>query len=360
VRGVLSTGADHRPALRHITKKEAVPYIKSTMYRVQGTMRENYYADEDVPRKSNLEAPRVTVNNKRMTNIQLPGGEVVQGIRTNKDLGHDGAPESAFEPPLPLKPLRYNPGLKCDAALEAMRPERNPKHKSITAGDKRIPQPQLPPMDQMPMIDGPPVMMQPPMMAAPQPMMAAPQPYMAMNPYEAPYPSDLLSQIKMRNRRFQQSCAMEGMHPQMQARGPMMMAPPQMMMMMPGMPPQQPQMTEDMMMMGGMQDELSMIEQDLNMTRRATRPFIPSEDVGYFELQKQVHELETMPNTAIRPARFNADEFLRVEDLPPPKKIEQKEPELERPKPAVQRQVGIADQIAIRSYVLGKAAKTSE
>merc|ERR1719493_580923 len=107
--------------------------------------------------------------------------------------------------------------------------------------------------------------------------------------------------------------------------------------------------------MGGMQDELSMIEQDLNMTRRATRPFIPSEDVGYFELQKQVHELETMPNTAIRPARFNADEFLRVEDLPPPKKIEQKEPE-----PAVQRQVGIADQIAIRSYVLGKAAKTSE
>ena len=35
--------------------------------------------------------------------------------------------------------------------------------------------------------------------------------------------------------------------------------------------PQQPQMTEDMMMMGGMQDELSMIEQDLNMTRRATR-----------------------------------------------------------------------------------------
>ena len=30
-------------------------------------------------------------------------------------------------------------------------------------------------------------------------------------------------------------------------------------------------MTEDMMMMGGMTDELSMIEQDLNMTRRATR-----------------------------------------------------------------------------------------
>merc|ERR1712209_23723 len=164
-----------------------------------------------------------------------------------------------------------------------------------------------------------------------------------MGPYEDPYPTDLLSQIKMRNRRFQQSCAMEGMQqgPPPMMRGPMM-APP-------------PQMTEDMMMMGGMADELSMIEQDLNMTRRATRPFVPSDDVSYFELQKQVHELETMPQTAIRPARFNADEFLRVEDLPPPKKIEQKEPEPDRPNPAVQRQVGIADQIAIRSYVLGKA-----
>merc|ERR1712240_394944 len=122
----------------------------------------------------------------------------------------------------------------------------------------------------MPMVEAP---MEVPMMAPPQyaqmPMMA-PMPVMPMNPYADPYPSDLLSQIKMRNRRFQQSCAMEGMHPPMQARGPMMMAPPQMMMM---MPPQQPQMTEDMMMMGGMQDELSMIEQDLNMTRRATRYF---------------------------------------------------------------------------------------
>merc|ERR1712107_593980 len=106
---------------------------------VQGTMRENYYGadtEADMPRKSNLEAPRVTLNNKRMTNIQLPGGEVVQGIRGNKDLGYDGAPEAAYEPPLPLKPLRYNPGLKCDAALETMRPERNPKHKSISAREE--------------------------------------------------------------------------------------------------------------------------------------------------------------------------------------------------------------------------------
>ena len=33
-----------------------------------------------------------------------------------------------------------------------------------------------------------------------------------MGPYGAAYPQDELSKIKMRNRRFQQSCAMEGMH----------------------------------------------------------------------------------------------------------------------------------------------------
>merc|ERR1719192_2503879 len=172
------------------------------------------------------------------------------------------------------------------------------------------------------------------------PQYAPLMPMMAPMPYAEPYPTDLLSQIKMRNRRFQQSCAMEGMAPM---RGPM------------GPPP--PQMTEEMMMMGGMQDELSLIEQDLNMTRRATRPFIPQEDVSYFELQKQVHELETMPNAPIRPVRFNADEFLSMDQLPPPKKVQPKpEPEPERPKPAAIRQVGIADQIAIRSYVLAKSA----
>jgi len=311
------------------------------MYRVQTTMRDNYYADEEQPRKTNLEAPRVTVNNKRMTNIQLPGGEVVQGIRANKDLGYDGAPEHSFEAPLPLKPLRYNPGLKCDPALEAMRPERNPRHQTLSAGDRRLPGPQA--MEQMPMVEAPP--MEPMMPAQYAPMM----PMMAPMPYAEPYPTDLLSQIKMRNRRFQQSCAMEGMAPM--RGGPMGPPPPPMMM-------QPPQMTEEMMMMGGggMHDELSLIEQDLNMTRRATRPFIPQEDVSYFELQKQIHELETMPNAAIRPARFNADEFLSIDQLPPPKKTPAKaEPEPERPKPAAIRQVGIADQIAIRSYVLGKS-----
>merc|ERR1711893_241054 len=102
------------------------------------------------------------------------------------------------------------------------------------------------------------------------------------------------------------------------------------------------------MMMGGLQDELSMIDQDLNMTRRATRPFVPDSDPAYFDLQRQVQMLEQMPNQPIRAPRFNCDEFLSADMLPAPKKIVPK------------KEVGIADQIAIRSYVLGKSVgKTS-
>jgi len=55
---------------------------------------------------------------------------------------------------------------------------------------------------------------------------------------------------------------------------------------------------------------------------------------------------------------FNADEFLSVDQLPAPKKIAAK-PESEAPKPAPRREVGIADQIAIRSYVLAKSVGKS-
>merc|ERR1719495_1767232 len=98
-------------------------------------------------------------------------------------------------------------------------------------------------------------------------------------------------------------------------------------------------------MMGSMQDELSMIDQDLNMTRRATRPFIPNNDPSYFDLQRQVQMLEQMPNQPIRPPRFTCDEILSADMHP-------------APKPAPKRDVGIADQIAIRSYVLGKSIGT--
>lgn len=337
------------------------------MYTVQRTMKDSYYGDEVQQRKSNLDAPRVTINNKRMTNVQLPGGEVVQGIRRNNDLGHDGAPQPGFEPPQPMRPLRYTPGLKCDAALEAMRPERQMKHQAIQGGDqwkrkliqapqtydgsfadadmqKFRPNPIMSPMEDPWFVSRLPD----------QPMGA--MPCMGMAPDMGYQQNDQLAQIKMRNRRFQQSCAMEGMQggyaPAPMMRGPpQMMAPPMMM---------QPQMTEDMMMMGGMQDELSMIDQDLNMTRRATRPFVPSNDPAYFDLQKQVQMLETMPNQPIRAPRFNVDEFLSIDALPSPKKMAPKKEEVEAPRPPPRREVGIADQIAIRSYVLGKSiGKTS-
>merc|ERR1711887_416540 len=83
------------------------------MYRVQGTMMENYYGDEVQQKKSNLDAPRVTINNHRMTNVQLPGGQVVQGIRRNNDLGYENQPPVAFESEQSMRPLRYPPGLKC-------------------------------------------------------------------------------------------------------------------------------------------------------------------------------------------------------------------------------------------------------
>jgi hypothetical protein len=107
------------------------------------------------------------------------------------------------------------------------------------------------------------------------------------------------------------------------------------------------------MMMGGyeMQDDLAMLDQELNMTRRATRPFVPTNDSGYFDLQRQVNLLATMPTVPVRRPRF--EEPMGTDQLPAPKKIEKKS-EGEAPKQAGRQQVRIADQIAIRSYVLGK------
>merc|ERR1711872_115981 len=331
--GSVNSGGTVRRPLRNSRQTNQQGITRNTiaiMYRVQGTMMENYYGDEVQQRKSNLDAPRVTINNHRMTNVQLPGGDVVQGIRRNNDLGHDGAPQAAFEPPQPMKPLRYTPGLKCDAALEAMRPERLMKHQAIQGGDqwkkKLI---QTPQTYEGSFADADMQQFRP----HPTPNPMNDQWFVSRLPDQpvgyvdmGGYPSDQLSQIKMRNRRFQQSCAMEGMQggfappPAPMMRGPVYGPPPMMM---------QPQMTEDMMMMGGMQDELAMIDQDLNMTRRATR--------------------------------FHCDEFLSADMLPAPKKIEPKKEESEpAPKPAPRREVGIADQIAIRSYVLGKSiGKTS-
>merc|ERR1712060_618884 len=212
---------------------------RADMFRVAANMNETYYGEYVQQRKTNLDAPRVTINNHRMTNVQ-----------------------------------------------------------------SRLPD---------------------------QPMGG-----MQMQMQDAYAANDELTRIKMRNRRFQQSVAADqGLYgPPMlpaQLRGQpwMQQGPP--------MPPMQ-------MEMGGMCDELAMIAQALNMTRRATRPFVPQADPAFNDLQRQVQLLETLPAAPIRPTRVNIDELLSTDSLPAP-----------APAPAPkQRQVGIADQIAIRSYVLGK------
>merc|ERR1712141_880772 len=127
-----------------------------------------------------------------------------------------------------LKPLRYNPGLKCDPELHAMS--------------------------------------------------LAPTPYSS---YVAPFPCDQLHQIKMRNRRFQQSCALDtsaGHRAQ----------------------PGQAALAEDMMMMTNM---------------------------AYSDLQRQVQMFQTLPAAPLPPTRSCMDEeFLSVDMLPTPRKIIPKPP----------------------------------
>merc|ERR1712149_28758 len=84
------------------------------------------------------------------------------------------------------------------------------------------------------------------------------------------------------------ACAMEmgqgmGMQPYGQPMMPMGMMGPQQPMMM-GPPP--------MMDAEMATDELSILDQELNMTRRANRPFVPMHHQDYFALQRQVQDME--------------------------------------------------------------------
>ena len=85
--------------------------------------------------------PSYTVGNRRITNVPVAGsGEYIQGIRKNTDLGIEdftqGAPASADYDMAPVRPLRYTPGLKCDAHLESLRPSRDPRNQPIQVRHK--------------------------------------------------------------------------------------------------------------------------------------------------------------------------------------------------------------------------------
>ena len=65
--------------------------------------------------------------------MQLSNGEHVMGIRKNPEdetYGDHKLAGDAMEMPIG-RPLRYTPGLKCDAHLESLRPERAGNHRAI-------------------------------------------------------------------------------------------------------------------------------------------------------------------------------------------------------------------------------------
>ena len=77
--------------------------------------------------------PKASINNRKLTNISLANGEHVMGIRKNPEDETFGDPKlagDAMEKPI-TRPLRYTPGLKCDAHLESLRPERATNHRAI-------------------------------------------------------------------------------------------------------------------------------------------------------------------------------------------------------------------------------------
>ena len=101
--------------------------------------------------------PRASVNNKKMTNIALTNGEHVMGIRKNPEdetYGDTKLAGDAMEMPIG-RPLRYTPGLKCDAHLESLRPERAGNHRAIQVCSATVWTVKHGPNNCVPMLDNP-------------------------------------------------------------------------------------------------------------------------------------------------------------------------------------------------------------
>jgi len=206
-----------------------------------------------------------------------------------------------------LKPLRYNPGLKCDPELEAMRPERLSKHTPIQCQDWKRYLIKTPSSFEGSFAEADLQQFRP----DPVPSVMADPWYVAQLPSQTCYGGDNITAIKMRNRRFQQSCAMEGASL--------------------GMRPQP--------MMAGPEDAMAVAS------------------MAYTDLQRQVNMLQTVPSAPMPPPRLNFEEdSLTVDMLPAPRKVVRTETKetVATPLPSSSRGVGLGDQIAIRSYVLGK------
>merc|ERR1712004_635003 len=343
----------------------------SIMYKVNNALTSAYGpAEMDMrPAGNGPEMPKASIKNRTLTNVPMGQGDFIMAMRSNPESEMFGGPKlagDALERPIG-RPLRYTPGLKCDAHLESLRPERYGNHRPIQGGEdwkRKLVQPpnhfegSFSDADMQKFRPEPnPNNMEDPWYASRLPeqtmqsheRLAAPAatygyPELPMSgPYGTMYPQDQLSQIKMRNRRFMNACAQEMyMGGNMGMMGPqpgMMMQPPPMMW---GPPTLDHEMAHD---------ELSVLDQELNMTRRANRPFVPQHHQDYYSLQRQVQDMEQPMETPRRPM----GEVTSVEQLPLPKRTA-KSSTSETALPASSRpQVNIADQIAIRSFVLGQS-----
>merc|ERR1711962_1617183 len=347
------------------------------MYKVTSNLTATYGDDPMLKPKQGPDMPHFTTANKRMTNVSVGNGEYISGIRKNENLGKEELMMSGQQQPMmdydmaPVKPLRYTPGLKCDAHLESLRPSRDPRNPPIQGGDqwkkKLIPAPNTyegsfaeADMNKFRPVPAPnpaedpwyatrlpdPYMTGVDRLAMPFHMGQAPYGDPSAGAYNQMYPQDELSMIKMRNRRFQHAVAMDQMSLQAGGAYPMMM-------MMPA--PPQPALAPALPPTYGFEhelarDELASIDHDLNMTRRTTCPFVPHSANNYFALQRQVQQMEDEPLTPPKPA---ASELTSIEQLPLPKPVV-RAPHTEAAMTKSSRpEVKIADQIAIRSFVLG-------
>merc|ERR1711983_496805 len=294
------------------------------------------------PAGNGPEMPKASIKNRTLTNVPMGQGDFIMAMRSNPESEMFGDPKlagDALERPIG-RPLRYTPGLKCDAHLESLRPERYGNHRPIQGGEdwkRKLVQP--PNHFEGSFSDADMQKFRP----EPNPNNMEDPWYASRLPERTMYPQDQLSQIKMRNRRFMNACAQEMyMGGNMGMMGPqpgMMMQPPPMMW---GPPTLDHEMAHD---------ELSVLDQELNMTRRANRPFVPQHHQDYYSLQRQVQDMEQPMETPRRPM----GEVTSVEQLPLPKRTA-KSSTSETATPSSSRpQVNIADQIAIRSLVLGQS-----
>eukprot|EP00095_Tigriopus_kingsejongensis_P001864 maker-scaffold565_size135592-snap-gene-0.25 protein:Tk01864 transcript:maker-scaffold565_size135592-snap-gene-0.25-mRNA-1 annotation:"hypothetical protein" len=76
--------------------------------------------------------PRVINEKRRITNIPIGNGEFISGVRDNPKPSDQSSKNEFLAPE--IKPLRYTPSLICDPTLESLRPERDRRHKTIQSG----------------------------------------------------------------------------------------------------------------------------------------------------------------------------------------------------------------------------------